>query len=363
MARIGVAFVPLGWPIQALAKGSVDGTGPKTLEEITFDLTASAYDAVASVAEGAQVIIATGSLPAAAGALAAAEKLGVRYLKATFSPGYLPSPHFAPTRWHNQVVPDGVTDNRELWRLQAEHLQSMLGGIINTHRSSIGLPATDNIRDHVFTDHPLLAADPVLGPWEPTDELDVTQTGAWIRPDDRPLPAELEAFLANGAAPVYVGFGSMPLRESETVGRAVVAAVRAQGRRVLLGSGWADLALTDDADDGFVIGETNQQALFPRVAAVVHHGGAGTTTTAARAGVPQVIVPQLADQPYWGARVTALGIGIGHDGPTPSAESLSAALKIVLEPEVVARAAAVAATIHTDGAELTAKLLIGDATS
>ncbi|GLW09427.1 hypothetical protein Misp01_45560 [Microtetraspora sp. NBRC 13810] len=29
-----------------------------------------------------------------------------------------------------------------------------------------------------------------------------------------------------------------------------------------------------------------------RVAAVVHHGGAGTTTTAARAGAPQVVVPQ-----------------------------------------------------------------------
>ena len=42
----------------------------------------------------------------------------------------------------------------------------------------------------------------------------------------------------------------------------------------------------------FAVGEVNQQALFGRVAAVVHHGGAGTTTTAARAGVPQVVVPQ-----------------------------------------------------------------------
>ncbi|WP_373292051.1 nucleotide disphospho-sugar-binding domain-containing protein [Streptomyces daqingensis] len=42
-----------------------------------------------------------------------------------------------------------------------------------------------------------------------------------------------------------------------------------------------------------------QQALFTRVAAVVHHGGAGTTTAAARAGAPQVVLPQLYDQPHW----------------------------------------------------------------
>jgi UDP:flavonoid glycosyltransferase YjiC (YdhE family) len=42
---------------------------------------------------------------------------------------------------------------------------------------------------------------------------------------------------------------------------------------------------------------------------VVHHGGAGTTTTAARAGVPQVLVPHLLDQFYWAHRVAALGLG------------------------------------------------------
>ncbi|MER7129298.1 nucleotide disphospho-sugar-binding domain-containing protein, partial [Streptosporangium saharense] len=93
-------------------------------------------------------------------------------------------------------------------------------------------------------------------------------------------------------------------------------------------------------------------------AAVVHHGGAGTTTTAARAGAPQVIVPQVADQPYWAGRVTELGVGTEHDGPTPTAGSLSAALKIALAPETGARAAAVAGTVRTDGADRAAKLLL-----
>ena len=94
------------------------------------------------------------------------------------------------------------------------------------------------------------------------------------------------------------------------------------------------------------------------MAAVVHHGGAGTTTTAARAGAPQVVVPQAADQPYWAGRVADLGIGAAHDGPTPTFESLSAALETALTPETRARATAVAATIRTDGATVAAKLLL-----
>jgi vancomycin aglycone glucosyltransferase len=94
------------------------------------------------------------------------------------------------------------------------------------------------------------------------------------------------------------------------------------------------------------------------VAAVVHHGGAGTTTTAARAGAPQVVVPQIVDQPYWAGRVAALGIGAAHDGSTPTAESLSGALKTALTPETHARATAVAGRIRTDGAMVAARLLL-----
>jgi vancomycin aglycone glucosyltransferase len=137
-----------------------------------------------------------------------------------------------------------------------------------------------------------------------------------------------------------------------------IDAIRVQGRRAVVARGWADLAPIDDRDDCFAAGEVNQQALFHRVAAVVHHGGAGTTTTAARAGAPQVVIPQMADQPYWAGRVADLGIGAAHDGPTPTIESLSAALRKALTPKTRARAAAVAGMIRADGATVAAKLLL-----
>ncbi|MCX4902895.1 glycosyltransferase [Streptomyces sp. NBC_00878] len=166
-------------------------------------------------------------------------------------------------------------------------------------------------------------------------------------------------FLEAGAPPLYVGFGSMPMRAATDAARVAVEAIRAQGRRVLVGRGWADLTI-DEGDDCFAVGEVNHQALFRRVAAVVHHGGAGTTTAAAVAGPPQVVVPQMVDQPYWAARVAELGIGAAHDGPTPTFESLSAALKTALAPEIHARAATVAGMVRTDGATVAAELLLDE---
>ncbi|GIG67007.1 glycosyltransferase [Phytomonospora endophytica] len=356
LGEASVPHVPVGWPIQALATGSLPDA-PKGLPELAPRLVAMAYEAVVSAGD-LDLVLGTGSLPAAAGAQAGAEKLGVPFVSTTFSPCYLPTPHNPPIGWPGLVFPEGERDNRVLWRLLAEYLHGMLGAPINAHRESVGLPAVDNVRDHVFGPSPWLAADPVLGPWPLPSELAVVQTGAWIRPDERALPADLLAFLDSGEPPVYVGFGSMPMRAATEPARVAVESARAVGRRVVLSGGWAELVPVDDGGDSFAVGEVNQQALFPRVAAVVHHGGAGTTTTVARAGTPQVIVPQVADQPYWGARVTALGTGVLHDGPAPTAESLTAALHTVLEPGVGARAGEVAREVRGDGAELAARLLL-----
>jgi vancomycin aglycone glucosyltransferase len=251
-----------------------------------------------------------------------------------------------------------VTDNRALWDLDAQGIKELFGAALNTHRASIDLPPVDNVRDHIYTDNPWLATDPTLSPWQEPTGLDVVQTGAWIMPDERPLPAELVAFLDAGTPPVYVGFGSMPLHASADVAQAAIEAVRAQGRRAVVLRGWADLALIDDQDDCFVVGEVNQQALFARVTAVVHHGGSGTTTTATRAGAPQVVVPQAGGQPYWAARVAELGIGAAHDGPAPTFEFLPPALRTALTPETRARATTVAGTIRTDGTTVAATLLL-----
>jgi vancomycin aglycone glucosyltransferase len=290
-----------------------------------------------------------------------AETLGIPYVFASFIPPVLPSPHHSPLPRPGKPFPPNPSDNGVLWDIDAERLQTLYGVPLNSHRAALGLPTVENVRDHVFTDQPWLAADPVLGPWPASSDRHVVQTGAWLLPDERPLPADLKAFLDAGAPPVFVGLGSM--RAPDDITRVFIEAIRTQGRRVLLGRGWADLTLSDDRDDCFAIGEVNHQALFQRVAAVVHHGGAGTTTTVARSGAPQVVVPQIVDQPYWAGRVATLGIGAAHAGPTPTIESLSVALGKALLPETRARASALAGTIRTDGAMVAAQLLVAMAST
>jgi vancomycin aglycone glucosyltransferase len=94
------------------------------------------------------------------------------------------------------------------------------------------------------------------------------------------------------------------------------------------------------------------------VAAVVHHGGAGTTTAAARAGSPQVVVPQIYDQHYWAQRVQQLGIGTAHAPGTPNTDSLTRALEEALKPAAVASARSIAAAVRSDGALVAARRLI-----
>ncbi len=355
LAEVGVPLVPVGPPVRPLVHGP---TPPSAADvpRLAAEIFAAQFDTLAAAAEGCDALVVTGLMPAAGDAQSVAEKLGIRSVYVSYQPTTLPSPHHPPLPYPGRPLPPDVTDNRVLWDLNAQSVNALFGAALNTCRASIGLPPVDNVRAHILTDHPWLAADPALAPWQQIPDLDVVQTGAWILPDERPLPAQLVAFLDAGTPPVYAGFGSM--RAPKDFARVAIEAIRAQGRRALVSRGWADLALIDDRDDCFAVGEVNQQALFGRVAAVVHHGGAGITTTAARAGAPQVVIPQMADQPYWAGRVAGLGIGTAHDGPAPTTASLSAALRTALTPQTRARATAVAGTIRTDGATVAATLLL-----
>lgn len=354
--RAGVPLAPAFMPVRSFAELS-KRSGWKLPQAAAAVMTGQ-YEAIAAAADGCDAIVATGLFPSTAAAQAVAERRGIPYILAAYCPVVLPSPHHPPLQYPGHPHPPGMSDNVALWAFNDQAMDALFGEAVNSGRAAIGLPALDHVRDHVFTRRPLLAADPLLGPWPPTDAMDPVQTGAWILPDDRPLPSGLEAFLEAGEPPVYVGFGSMALAGSTDAAAVSIEAVRAQGRRVVLAQGWAGLAPVDDASDCFAVSDVNQQALFPRVVAVVHHGGAGTTTTAARAGAPQVVVPQLADQPWWASRVAELGIGAAHDGPVPTVGSLSVALAIALHPQTRERAAAVAGTIRDDGARVAANLLL-----
>ncbi len=355
---LGMPVTPIGPELRPAGKANPSAAPltPEQRRQMIDGTVTAQFETITAAAQGCDVIVGATALQIAAPSVA--ERLGIPYVFAAYCPAVLPSPHHAPpvlAMLGDKPAP-AMADYSELWAQDAHRWNDTWRPLLNSHRASLGLAPVDEVRGYILTDRPWLAADPALGPWPDPADPSVLQTGAWILPDDRSLSPELEAFLDAGEPPVYFGFGST--RVPEDLGRVMIQSARAFGRRAILLRGWAGLSLVDDEPDCLAIGEVNLQALFQRVAAVVHHGGAGTTTAAARAGAPQVVIPQNYDQHYWAQRVQHLGIGTAHTPGTPTTGSLTSALASTLQPDVAARARSVATAVRGDGARIAAQRVI-----
>lgn len=359
---LGIPVTPIGPELRKMTASSPRRAppvfSPERRRQLAEASVATQFETVAAAAQGCDMIVAATALQIAARSVA--ERMGIPYVFVAYCPRVLPSPAHAPLPLPpvpGQTPPPAAADNRELWAHDSARFKDLFGAALNAHRASRGLAPVDDVRGHVFTDRPWLAADSTLAPWPDPMDQSVVQTGAWIVRDERPLSTELEAFLDTGQPPIYFGFGSMRA-PAQDAGHSIIRTARALGRRAVVSRGWADLSLAENEPDCLEIGETNVNALFTRVAAVVHHGGAGTTTAAALAGAPQVIVPQMYDQHYWAERAEQLGIGAAHAPGTPTADSLTSAVERTLQPDVAARAQLIAAQVRTDGAEIAARRLM-----
>jgi sterol 3beta-glucosyltransferase len=189
-------------------------------------------------------------------------------------------------------------------------------------------------------------------------------TGYWFLEEEagwRP-PQDLLDFLAGGPPPIYVGFGSMASGRAEQAAEVVIDALRQTGQRGVLLSGWGGLSPSDLPDSVHLIESAPHAWLFPRMAAVVHHGGSGTTAAGLRAGVPSILVPHFADQPYWAERVHALGVGPrGIPRARLTARRLARAIRRALEDEDLrARAAALGEQLRAEDGVARAAEIIAD---
>jgi vancomycin aglycone glucosyltransferase len=357
----GLECVPIGPDLQKLTGGTVPGKpvlpSPEQLKQMADGMVRGQFEVIRAAAQGCDIIVAAGALQIATRSIA--ELLKIPYVFAAYCPAVLPSSHYPPPKMGGRYSFDlPEAENLQLWA-QDEQDFNNFGATLNEERAKAGLGPVASVQREMFTGRPWLATDAALSPVFPLAGMQVVQTGAWMIDSQEALPDELEDFLASGAPPVYLGFGSM--RASDQSARMLVAAARSLGLRSLLSQGWAGLTPADAGVDCLSIGDVNHARLFPRLAAVVHHGGSGTTHTAARAGAAQVIIPHNYDQFYWAHRVHQLGVGAsGTARDELSVDALAQALQACLQPQVAQRARTLAGQMEQHGARIAAERLAAE---
>ncbi|WP_214467498.1 glycosyltransferase [Microbacterium flavescens] len=168
-------------------------------------------------------------------------------------------------------------------------------------------------------------------------------TGPWRSPPaDAALSPDVAEFIRGGGY-VYAGFGSMATGDPIARAREVVRGIREHGARALLVTGLGGLELPADlrGDDTLAVRSVDHDAVLPLADAAVHHGGIGTVHAATRAGAASVVVPFIADQPFWGEQLHASGLA---PAPIPqrklSASRLAAALAAVANHRAAVASAA-----------------------
>lgn len=122
------------------------------------------------------------------------------------------------------------------------------------------------------------------------------------------VPAQLVSFLEQGKPPVCITFGSMVNQDKEKTDRITKESLKQTGNRGIILSGWSGIKQLS-SNDLLYLDSAPHDWLLPQCKMVIHHGGAGTTAAGLRAGIPNIVVPFMGDQPFWGERVHAIGAG------------------------------------------------------
>ncbi len=210
-------------------------------------------------------------------------------------------------------------------------------------------------------------AEPVVAPWEPVAEapapagyIDPMPPGLQLGPvcevDDHvflrtvayedPAAPPIELPDRSDRPLIYVTLGTVQSGQVEVLREAVLDAASVGEVIVAAGPGRDPGALGVLPAHVSVHDFVPQASVLRRGDLAVHHGGSGTTLAAAAAGVPQLVIPQGADQFANAKAVPRIGAGLSLPKDGRTAGDVAAALaRLRDEPGFAEAARALAAEI------------------
>jgi UDP:flavonoid glycosyltransferase YjiC (YdhE family) len=329
------SFIPTGEDNEAFVARAPDPTkqplrATKALTDFVINEMKLQYDQLPTIARDADLIL---SVTFGFAGATVAELLDKPFGFIGYCPQILPSNEypalFVRSHRHSRFT------NRLSWNLHKKLFNFSYKAFINENRKGFGLPPVSDCWDHILGSRVLLACDKEYSFIPPDIKQKCYQTGYLSIPQKSDIDDNLMKFVNAGPPPIYIGFGSMTASEPEKTTEIVTEAARLADQRLVLASGWAKLGTHNLFNkDCYVIGKISHDFLFPKMAAIIHHGGSGTTATAARAGVPQIIVPHMTDQFYFAEHVPKTGVApesIWRKNLTP--QNLANAIRYVVTNE------------------------------
>jgi hypothetical protein len=170
-------------------------------------------------------------------------------------------------------------------------------------------PALEEAREGIVA---AIASSPYLTCWPASADHGPIAAHRFADPAADATPSPLPAWWHGDTRPlVYVTFGSVTaaVPSGAVAYPKALAAVDGLDARVLLTTGH-ELDLGQTPANVHVERWVDQADVLGEAAVVVGHGGSGTTLGALAAGVPQVLAPLFADQPFNAARVAVVGAGL-----------------------------------------------------
>jgi vancomycin aglycone glucosyltransferase len=241
-----------------------------------------------------------------------AERKGVPFASFAFAHQAVPSPDYPP---ENLALPAWFPRpvrrmwNSALWRVGNVAVDFIINGAVAAPLRASGLPKVRK-----FFSEPanlvLVGVSPTL--MQPTNaeihpRFRFTGYCRWQAPEDAALDAEVTAFTGGEPVPILT-FGSMVYDNRRAVMRRFVKNWP-RGKKIIMQRGWAEFETPPDCDYIKIVGKVSHDQLFRHASMVIHHGGAGTTASVLHAGVPQIVVPHIGDQEFFGQEVERLGCG------------------------------------------------------
>jgi UDP:flavonoid glycosyltransferase YjiC (YdhE family) len=241
-----------------------------------------------------------------------AERQGKPFASFAFCHNTIPSPDYPP-----ELVPSlrGFPSpaqsawNMFFWRLANMIVDKIINGVIGTVLEKKGLPlAKDFIMrpcDLVLT---AVSKSLMCDRGAIDDLFQFTGFLRWQAQESEEEEDRITSFRQDSQVPVLT-FGSVAFDDTHSI-MSRFEKNWPQGKKIIVQTGWSGLSVEVKRPEILVVGKMSHDQLFRHASCVIHHGGAGTTASVLTSGRPQIVIPHIADQNFWGAEIERLGVGL-----------------------------------------------------